>query len=88
VHLPLLLDTAEGRYRIEPADPVTPEMLYERRWGLYVIERVLARLRSEYEASSRGAEFDALKGSPGPNLDSSAIADQPVRSVRLQPDDT
>ena len=59
--LPLAFDTAEGRYRIEPQDSATPETLYERRWALTVIDRVLAQIRREWEASGREAEFDALK---------------------------
>ena len=59
--LPLLFDEAEGRYQVEPAEPATPESLYERRWALTVIERVLASLRAEWEATARAAEFDELK---------------------------
>jgi RNA polymerase sigma-70 factor (ECF subfamily) len=59
--LPLAFDEAEGRYRIEPAESVTPESLYERRWALTVIDRVLGNLRREWEAAGREAEFDALK---------------------------
>jgi RNA polymerase sigma factor (sigma-70 family) len=61
VTLSLTLDDAEGRYRVEPAEPSTPETLYERRWALTVIDRVLARLREEWDAQGRGGEFDALK---------------------------
>jgi RNA polymerase sigma factor (sigma-70 family) len=59
--LPLAFDDAEERYRFEPVEPSTPETLYERRWALTVIDRVLAQLRGEWEAGGRGAEFDALK---------------------------
>ena len=59
--LPLTFEDAEGRYRFEPVEPATPETLYERRWALMVIERVLAHLRREWEATGRGAEFDELK---------------------------
>jgi RNA polymerase sigma-70 factor (ECF subfamily) len=59
--LPLAFDDAEGRYRVEPEEPSTPETLYERRWALTVIERVLARLREQWQAEARGAEFDELK---------------------------
>ena len=59
--LSLDLDDAEGRYRFEPVEAVTPETLYERRWALTVIERVLGHLRQEWQAAARGAEFDALK---------------------------
>jgi DNA-directed RNA polymerase specialized sigma24 family protein len=61
VLLPLTVDDAEGRYRVEPADLETPETLYERRWALTVIDRVLAELREEWNAAGRTAEFDALK---------------------------
>jgi RNA polymerase sigma-70 factor (ECF subfamily) len=59
--LSLDLDGAEGRYRVEPAEAATPETLYERRWALTVIDRVLARLRHEFQTDARGGEFDALK---------------------------
>jgi DNA-directed RNA polymerase specialized sigma24 family protein len=59
--LPLTFDDAEGRYRIEPEDSATPETLYERRWALTVIERVLGQLRREWEATGRETEFDELK---------------------------
>jgi DNA-directed RNA polymerase specialized sigma24 family protein len=52
---------AEGRYRLESAGTATPETLYERRWALMIIDRVLARLRDEWSAKERGREFEALK---------------------------
>jgi RNA polymerase sigma-70 factor (ECF subfamily) len=61
VVVPLTFDDAEARYRVEPADIETPETLYERRWALTVIDRVLADLRREWEAGGRAAEFDELK---------------------------
>jgi DNA-directed RNA polymerase specialized sigma24 family protein len=59
----LSLDAAEpeARYRLEPVGAATPESLYERRWALMVIDRVLARLRGEWRAEDRVREFDALK---------------------------
>ena len=52
---------AEERYRFEPADPVTPEQLFERRWALTLLETVMQRLSSEYEDSGRAALFAALR---------------------------
>ena len=46
---------------IEPADPMTAEMIYERRWALTVLERVLRRLKDEYRAAGNTMLFDALK---------------------------
>lgn len=61
---PLSLDveSAEGRYRQEARDDVTPEKLFDRRWALLLLERVLARLKREYDASRRTDMFEALKG--------------------------
>lgn len=61
--VPLESCDAEGRYRTEPADVVTPETLYERRWALLLLERVLASLRAEWAVAGKAAEFEALKDS-------------------------
>jgi RNA polymerase sigma-70 factor (ECF subfamily) len=52
----------EGRYRNEPADRLTPEEIFERRWALTVLERALARLRREQEDTDRAKEFARLEG--------------------------
>ena len=52
---------AETRYQFEPMDNLTPETLYERRWALTVLERVLARLRQEFVATERAELFDQFK---------------------------
>ena len=61
--LPLAFDDAEGRYQFEPVDQTTPETLYERRWALTVLERVIATVHARWEHAGRGAEFDVLKAS-------------------------
>ena len=47
------VDTAEGKYRLEPEDPETPDTLFERRWALVLLERVLGRLRDELRGAAR-----------------------------------
>ena len=59
-HVPLQFDAAETRYSHEPADHVTPEQNYERRWALTLLDEVLRRLRTEYEQEGRGELFAAL----------------------------
>ena len=61
---PISLDveTAEGTYRLEPRDDLTPEKLFDRRWALILLERVLARLRDQHAAAGKGELFDRLKG--------------------------
>jgi RNA polymerase sigma-70 factor (ECF subfamily) len=58
--LPLEFDTAETRYCREPADSVTPEQHFERRWALTLLELVVNRLRAEYEQDGKGELFTAL----------------------------
>jgi RNA polymerase sigma factor (sigma-70 family) len=53
---------AETRYRLEPADELTPERLFERHWALAVLAQVLARLRQEYLDRGHGGLFEAVKG--------------------------
>ncbi|MBC8874982.1 MAG: sigma-70 family RNA polymerase sigma factor, partial [Planctomycetes bacterium] len=43
-------ESAESRYCHEPADTMTPERLFERRWALTLLDRVLSRLYDEYAA--------------------------------------
>lgn len=54
--------SAESRYAHEPADTTTAETLYDRRWALTLLDRVLARLREEFVAAGKLAHFEALKG--------------------------
>jgi RNA polymerase sigma-70 factor (ECF subfamily) len=60
---PIPLEELRGGERIEtePADPMTPDQIYERRWALTVLERVLSRLKDEYRAAGNAALFDSLK---------------------------
>jgi RNA polymerase sigma-70 factor (ECF subfamily) len=60
VILPLSFDTAEARYGEGPADPETPERIYERRWAVTLLDEVLNRLRAEYEEEGKGLLFAAL----------------------------
>jgi RNA polymerase sigma factor (sigma-70 family) len=59
--IPLEDIRADERTEMEPADPVTAEMIYERRWALTVLEQVLHRLKNEYRAAGNAALFDSLK---------------------------
>ncbi|MCU0979011.1 MAG: sigma-70 family RNA polymerase sigma factor [Pirellulaceae bacterium] len=53
---------AEARYRLEPADELTPEKLFERRWALALLDQVLSRLQGEFDEGGKTRQFDALKG--------------------------
>ena len=55
--------TAEERYQSEPADPITPEKVYDRRWALTLLEQALARLGEELSAAGKHEVFAQLKDS-------------------------
>src|SRR5437879_5155661 len=59
--IPLEELQADERFEIGPADPVTAELIYERRWASTVLERVLNLLKDEYRRAGNAALFDSLK---------------------------
>jgi len=59
--IPLQDLRVDERVEMEPADPVTAEMIYERRWALTVLAQVLERLKNEYRTAGNAALFDSLK---------------------------
>jgi RNA polymerase sigma factor (sigma-70 family) len=49
------------RAALEPADTLSADRIYERRWALTLLEQVLTRLENEYEAASNAKLFDCLR---------------------------
>jgi len=47
VTVPLEFGSGEERYQREPAHDETPERIFERRWALAMLDRVVERLRSK-----------------------------------------
>lgn len=76
--VPLDFATGESRYRIEPVDNLTPEMLYERRWILTLLDHVLETLRRELAAAGRAEQFEQLKHA----LTGEATAEQYERAAK------
>lgn len=46
---------------LEPADNLTADKIYERRWALTLLEQVLTRLESEYRSAGNEKLFNCLK---------------------------
>ncbi len=61
LHLPLDSELAESRYGEEASEPMPADQIFERRWALTLLDRAMARLRSDYEKSGRIEEFQCLK---------------------------
>jgi RNA polymerase sigma-70 factor (ECF subfamily) len=45
----------------EPADTLSADRIYERRWALTLLEQVLARLAEEYQVAGNSVLFEQLK---------------------------
>jgi RNA polymerase sigma-70 factor (ECF subfamily) len=52
---------AETRLSREPADTLTPEKLFERKWAMTLLEAVVQRLQREYESAGKDRLFLALR---------------------------
>ena len=59
--VPLEFSSGEERYQREPAHDDTPERIFERRWALSVIDRVVEKLREEFVRHGRPEHFERLK---------------------------
>jgi RNA polymerase sigma factor (sigma-70 family) len=56
------VETAEARFRLEPADEQTPERAFERQWATTLLARVLEKLEQDYLEKGRGDLFAACRG--------------------------
>ncbi len=52
---------ARERADLEPADTLTADRIYERRWALTLLEQVLTRLETEYRSAGNSKLFNCLK---------------------------
>jgi RNA polymerase sigma-70 factor (ECF subfamily) len=61
IHVPIDRDAAEDSYRFEPSTDVSPADLFDRRWALTLLARVLERVRADYREKGREDLFEALR---------------------------
>jgi len=54
-------EDAETRFKIEPVDDLTPDQIFERRWGLTMMERAMGRLETETASTSTPEQFEQMK---------------------------
>jgi len=59
--IPLEELSGDQRTEMEPADSITAEQIYDRRWASTLLERVLGLLKNEYVAAGNAMLFDCLK---------------------------
>jgi DNA-directed RNA polymerase specialized sigma24 family protein len=59
--VPLDVSAGEQCYLREPAHDETPERIFERRWALSMLDRVVEKLRKEFVHHGRPEHFEQLK---------------------------
>ena len=59
--LSLEISSGEERYQRDPGHNETPERIFERRWALSMLDRVIDRLRAEFVQHGRLDHFNRLK---------------------------
>jgi RNA polymerase sigma factor (sigma-70 family) len=59
--LPLDFTGEETQLSFQPADKLTPEIFFERRWATTLLEQALARLRQDYTGQGKERLFEQLK---------------------------
>ena len=77
------IDLVEAEAWHPPAarESETPESLFERRWALSVLERVMTRLREEFIASGKETDFERL--APFLNKDSESGYEAVAREMGI-----
>jgi len=61
VHAPIDAAFAESRFAAD-SQTLAPDQLFDQQWALTLLDLTVNRLREEFIAAARPAEFDALKG--------------------------
>lgn len=59
--VPIDFHNAESHCSFEPAESLTPEVIFQRRWASALLGEALARLRNEYTATGKAALYEQLK---------------------------
>lgn len=54
--------SAESRYQNEPVDRLDPDAVFERRWAMTVLERVMDQLEAEFGNAGKAKRFEKLHG--------------------------
>jgi RNA polymerase sigma-70 factor (ECF subfamily) len=54
-------EQAEERYRLEPVDERSPEIIFEYRWAMTLLDQVLGRLAQEFSDAGKSDLFERLQ---------------------------
>ena len=70
--VPLDAKNVEDRYRLEPADHLTAEKIFDARWALTLLDEAISLLSAEYAGQGKTTILEALKPFVRP-IDSEAV---------------
>jgi hypothetical protein len=60
-HVSLDWEDAEERFLAEPSSSSDPEIAYDKRWALTLIDRVTEKLKGEYQRIGKRERYETLK---------------------------
>lgn len=66
---------AENRYSKEPIDYVAPDKLFERRWVSTLVDQAKAKLRAEWQAAGKLAQYERLEPELAERTERGAVAE-------------
>ncbi len=73
--LSLDFNSGEDRYHLEPSHEVTPEVIFQRRWAMTVLENAVGRLEQELEQAGKKDQFETLRAFLGGESEPPAYCD-------------
>jgi RNA polymerase sigma factor (sigma-70 family) len=59
--VPLDTESAESLYRLEPADHITAETIFDARWATTLLDEAMGQLDDEYARQGKASTLQALK---------------------------
>jgi RNA polymerase sigma factor (sigma-70 family) len=54
-------EDAENRYRLELADDLSPEKIFDARWAMTLLDHAMTQLSDDYRSIGKGTVFETLK---------------------------
>jgi DNA-directed RNA polymerase specialized sigma24 family protein len=75
------VENAENRYRLEAAEHLTAEKIFDARWALTLLDQAMTRLRDQYAIRGKASVFASLKVFLGSAADGSPSYEEAAKAV-------
>lgn len=60
-HFALDWQSADTQFQVADVGSRSPDQAFDREWAITLLEKVIVRLREEFEAEGKGCKFDGMK---------------------------